>query len=318
MRVQTHYDNLKVAPNATQEVIRDAYVVLADKYSPSRKPGSAEAVRILLLVNTAYEVLSDPKKRRRHDLWIQEQERASTTPDAEFGWRADAETPSTASRRRAQFLAALSDVGAHIHRRSSLYVLAAIAVGAWATSKFETVQLEPSRPYLPTLTVASTGTSSNVPLSERSHQERGDTTPALASYVRPPNAPNGAAWPRSAGYVNGYSRLSTNGLSTVTIDNGLSGSDVFVKLVSLGDKSDRPVRAFFIPDGKIFTLKHITAGSYDIRYEDLSNGDLWRTDEFSLQETPSNKGTQYSDVTMTLYKVPYGNMQTYPISASQF
>ena len=317
MRVHTHYDNLKVARDASPEIIRAAYLVLVDRYSPRRHPESTEAARVLLLVNTAYEVLSNPERRRQHDLWIHEQERGSA-PDAEFS-----QQPGSVMAPKLawwfQFASKVSAAGAHLRRRWSLFLLAAIAVGVWATYKPQPTQTEPAKPYVQNLVVAPAGGVSDTPQFEHMGQERAAQTPVhAASYVRPPHAPNGAPWPNAAGYVDGYRRLHIHGLSTVTIDNGQSTSDVFVKLVSLGGSTDRPVRAFYIPSGGIFTLTHITAGSYDIRYDDLSNGSLWRTDPFELQETPEEDSTQYSKLTMTLYKVPNGNMQIHPISASQF
>jgi DnaJ-class molecular chaperone len=79
-RVHTHYDNLKVARNAPQEVIRAAYKSLSQKYHPDRNPGNPDASRIMSLINTSYEVLSDPVKRKQHDEWIRQQE--GTEPDS--------------------------------------------------------------------------------------------------------------------------------------------------------------------------------------------------------------------------------------------
>lgn len=69
-RIHTHYDNLKVARDAPPEVIRAAYKTLSQKYHPDRHGNSAEAIRIIQIINTAYAVLSDPAKRREHDDWI--------------------------------------------------------------------------------------------------------------------------------------------------------------------------------------------------------------------------------------------------------
>lgn len=73
-RVHTHYDNLKVARNAPPEVIRAAYKTLSQKYHPDRNPDSREAIRIIQIINLAYEVLSDPVKRQEHDEWIERTE----------------------------------------------------------------------------------------------------------------------------------------------------------------------------------------------------------------------------------------------------
>ena len=73
-QLHTHYDNLKVARNAPPEVIRAAYKTLSQKYHPDRNRNSADAIRIIQIINVAYEVLSDPVKRQEHDEWISRME----------------------------------------------------------------------------------------------------------------------------------------------------------------------------------------------------------------------------------------------------
>lgn len=79
-RIHTHYDNLKVARNAPQEVIRAAYKSLSQKYHPDRNGGSAAANRIIQIINASYEALSDPAKRREHDEWIARMEAEGGDP----------------------------------------------------------------------------------------------------------------------------------------------------------------------------------------------------------------------------------------------
>lgn len=74
-RLHTHYDNLKIARDAPPEVIKAAYKSLSVKFHPDRNPGDAEAARIMRIINRSYAVLSDPDKRREHDLWIERRER---------------------------------------------------------------------------------------------------------------------------------------------------------------------------------------------------------------------------------------------------
>lgn len=142
--------------------------------------------------------------------------------------------------------------------------------------------------------------------------------PARAAYVRPYAAPNGQPWPSVAGYVPGYPIYNASGLSTVTVDNGRNDSDVFVKLIHLAGGQAYIVRQFYIPAFGAFTLRTVTAGLYDIRYRDLNSGLLSRSEAFTLQETPSYDGVRFSNLTVTLYKVPNGNMQTYRISEEEF
>jgi len=141
---------------------------------------------------------------------------------------------------------------------------------------------------------------------------------AKPNHVRPETAPNGSSWPNSAAYVGGYKKLHTDGLSSVTVDNSINDSDVFVKLVALTAKDAYPVRVFFIPAYSKFKVSNVSSGRYDIRYRDLGNGGLAKSESFALEETSTYNGTRYSDMTMTLYKVRNGNMQTYDIPESEF
>ena len=104
----------------------------------------------------------------------------------------------------------------------------------------------------------------------------------------------------------------------MTVDNTQNDSDVFVKLVSLSDVAASPVRQFFIPAYGKFTVRKVTSGNYDVRYRDLSSGSLSRSESFNLEETRTTEGTQFSNITMTLYKIHNGNMQTYGLSEAEF
>lgn len=142
--------------------------------------------------------------------------------------------------------------------------------------------------------------------------------PSKPSYVRPVKTPNGEAWPATAAYVRGFPIDHADGLSRVTVDNSQNDSDVFVKLVSLDGQNAFPVRSFFIPSHGSFTLNEVTAGRYDIRYRDLDSGHLSRSEQFDLEEVQEYNGTRYSNMTLTLYKVHNGNMQTFSLSEDEF
>jgi len=73
-KIHTHYDNLKVSRHAPQEVIRAAYKALSQKYHPDKNQGDERAARIMAIVNTAYNILSDPMRRKEHDDWIAAEE----------------------------------------------------------------------------------------------------------------------------------------------------------------------------------------------------------------------------------------------------
>ncbi len=66
-----YYTILQVDPRAEPEVIQAVYRRLAAKHHPDVDP-SPEAMERMKLLNAAYEVLSDPVKRREHDMsWLQ-------------------------------------------------------------------------------------------------------------------------------------------------------------------------------------------------------------------------------------------------------
>jgi hypothetical protein len=60
------YAVLGVLPDAEQEVIRAVYLALAKKYHPDSS-GNADGAEKLKEINAAYEVLSDPAKRKAYD-----------------------------------------------------------------------------------------------------------------------------------------------------------------------------------------------------------------------------------------------------------
>ena len=64
---EDYYGLLGVAKGATEAEIKSAYRKLAMKHHPDRNPGDKKAEEQFRKINSAYEVLSDPKKRQMYD-----------------------------------------------------------------------------------------------------------------------------------------------------------------------------------------------------------------------------------------------------------
>jgi hypothetical protein len=138
-------------------------------------------------------------------------------------------------------------------------------------------------------------------------------------YVRPTTADNGAPFPTESGYIDNYPILFDDGYSTITVDNSQNGSDVYVKLSSVDAQTKTLVRVFFIRAGDKFTAEKVRAGNYTVRYRDLNSGAVSRMEKsFNLQETSTESGIQFSQLRLTLYKVPNGNTHLEPISEDEF
>lgn len=295
---RTHYDNLKVARTAPPEVIAAAYRALSKQLHPDINKGGPQADQAMRIVNASYAVLSDPAKRRDHDDWIRTKEEEQRTSSGG--------SDKTENTHRAS-VSAPSKSNAFIRHVSSFWALYLIA-GVVGIGYFSD-QSPPAPSGLPQYVASPSNEVADGLLP---------TTPVAPPYARPSAAPNGKAWPTAPAYVTGYSISRTNGLSQLTIDNQSNSTDMFVKLVALDVNKTVPIRYAYIPAHQAFTMHNIRSGHYDIRYMDLSDGSLSRSESFELKEIRDALGVNYSVTTMTLYKVSNGNMQTYPLAPNEF
>ena len=332
--VHTHYQTLKVTEDAPDDVIRAAYLALARRYHPENTPGNHAATsRVPAPIEGSYAVLSDPVKRRDHDAWIASRringptDTAANVPDAPT---ANGSPRTNTSPQTGRLLGTLRSIVANVCALPLAFVYFAglratvsviLLVGFYAFFKIAPPptggpysQTAPDTAVTPLLAAANAASVIGDPFADLPITR----TPESAASSDLATAPNGSPWPTSAGYVRGYRVGARGGLSRVTVDNTGNGSAVYVKLVKLGGPTAFPVRHFYIPAYRSLAIRSVLPGEYDVRYRDLSSGALARSESFRLDETPTNDGIRYSSLTLTLYTVRNGNMQTYPLAESEF
>ena len=299
-KIHTHYDNLKVARGAPQEVIRAAYKALSQKYHPDKNPGDEKAARIMAVVNSAYNTLSDPVRRKEHDEWIAAEEwevewLESTHADEVPGGGEPDRGAAQPRRYRASrdpkwwmglgaCFAAGCAVGAFVMTQQQLLPVALAAapqaalrainpVPAPATPSGASVALAEARPET---AVDSWAAVRPAP------PPSGAQALAVTQLVVPPRthdceadlytltAPNGEPWPAASGYVEGYPVGNLGGEMQVQVDNTANSSPVFVKVYDLDRRAN--VRHAWVAAHESLTIDKLAAGKYEVRYQNIEAG----------------------------------------------
>ncbi|HZV97376.1 MAG TPA: DnaJ domain-containing protein [Methylophilaceae bacterium] len=338
-KIITHYDNLRVAPNASAEEIRASYKALCQKYHPDKNPDDAQAAKKFIIINAAYEVLSDPLKRRDHDDWIALHEVHRFKP---YRAAQPAPKPNAKPRPEANFEPKGPQHGAmppippaeapqNSKRRTAIKLMAATALalcfmGMLAWGLLEQLEADRSIKGLSYEPIPLSTTSKHVALAPHPGIEphmleaepaKSDAATGSGQYARAETAPNGMAWPAQAGYLAGFPRLNMEGGSRVTVDNSRNNYDVHVKLVYL-ETVPYPVRHLFIPAAGKFTIRKLNPGTYDLRFRDLTSGKLVRSEPFVLQELNQEQGIEYSNLTIALQEPAKGSKRAFSLTESDF
>jgi len=292
-KIHTHYDNLKVARMAPQEVIRAAYKALSQKYHPDKNPGDEKAARIMAIVNTAYTALNDPVRRKEHDEWIAAEEWEVAWVEStrhEEGARAG----SGADWQHQDGHGAAAQPHAHrspLARVARRYFALLLAAGLGAGVALGMAVPERVLPLIgmaPAVPKPDPAASRPDDVLAAAHVDLLDTSggaapkigvlattglviAALASdcnhVLQAAAAPNGEPWPERSGYVPGYPQANTGKQMQVFIDNSANPAPVFVKIYDLDRNAN--VRHIYIRAGETWNVSELAAGKYEVRYQDV-------------------------------------------------
>jgi hypothetical protein len=305
-KIHTHYDNLKVARLAPKEVIRAAYKALSQKYHPDKNPGDEKAARIMAILNSAYNTLSDPVRRKEHDEWIAAEEweidwlestRAEDVRDrqradaAANGWEphhVDGPEPYKATRDPKWWFglgacfAAGCVVGVLVMERPKMVPVALASVmnarpDPAAARADPIIELHPepaidswavSRPILPD--APSREARPDIKALAVTQLIVPDRTPDCETELHSLAAPNGEPWPAKSGYVDGYPVGNRGEEMQVLVDNTGNSSPVFVKVYDL-DRRSNVRHAFVLARGSL-AIEKLAAGKYEVRYQNIDVG----------------------------------------------
>jgi hypothetical protein len=302
-KIHTHYDNLKVARKAPQEVIRAAYKALSQKYHPDKNPGDEKAARIMAVVNSAYDTLSDPVRRKEHDDWIASEEwevewLESDRHDERDGrhevvqqWSED-EVEKSRSRYRAArdpkwwgamlvFTALGCVLGVLVSTQPQILpdVLASAQAPVASANAASVPRPEPAPG--PVAEEDDPWATNDARRYELPHASPVRAL-AVTQLVIPPQeqdcemdlhslqAPNGAPWPQETGYLAGYP-LANEGIDMqLVIDNSGNVAPVFVKVYDIDRRSN--VRHLYVRARETMTVDKLLAGKYEVRYQNVEIG----------------------------------------------
>jgi hypothetical protein len=304
-KIHTHYDNLKVARLAPQEVIRAAYKALSQKYHPDKNPGDEKAARIMAILNSAYGILSDPVRRKEHDEWIAAEEweiewLESTHDDGSkhrdaAAWEprpVDAPPPYRFRRDWRVWFALAGTFAAGCVAGLFIMQQPRVVSGAWAsavfganavarTAELKPVPVKPDSPELrgdPILDSWAVGKAS-APDSVQPPDIKALAVTELVVPARAPDcdtelhtlvAPNGETWPAASGYVDGFPVGNKGDEMQVEINNSANSSAVFIKLYDLDRRSN--VRHAYVLPHESLTIDKLSAGKYEVRYQNVDVG----------------------------------------------
>jgi hypothetical protein len=324
--LRTHYDNLKVARDAPLEVIEAAYWKLMQRLRPdqNRGPGAKRALRI---VNAAYEVLSDPEKRQKHDMWIRGAEAfEGGTVVRRLGLKLTGlvkHYPATLTWRTQRMYLALKQ------KRMLVAMISVATALAYSYSEFKVVDVSPQPRMASSVAVPQANLE---PVPSNFSASMAPLTGIVGAPVIKPRirdkpqstkkflkcALNEQRWPATSGYLPNGASPPENGESIISIDNSAGNFDAFVKLVVDPEGRKRSVAWIFVKARGYFTTAGLGPGAYALYFQDVASCAASRSPTFQLRQYDTSDAVHYSQYQITLYTRVDGNIHMRSIGQDEF
>jgi hypothetical protein len=299
-KIHTHYDNLKVSRMAPQEVIRAAYKALSQKYHPDKNPGDEKAARIMAILNSAYDTLSDTQRRREHDEWIAaeewEIEWLESTRNEDRGdkprhdsdrWNPEAvddAQPSPSPLRKWKWWGGLAGclvvgwIGGTMASESAL-LEAALGGKVRGGARDEPQRVAKAEPrdawaghqtFYPEADTSPAPKGAPVKVVAMSQIVLPGITPDCEAESQTLVAPNGEPWPANSGYIEGFTIGNRGDDIQLMVDNANNASAVFIKVYDVERRAN--VRYAYVQAHDKLMVDKLSNGKYEIRYQNLDLG----------------------------------------------
>lgn len=334
-RTLTHYEQLKVARDASPEQIKKAYRKLAQQLHPDRNPAPDASDR-MCIINASHDVLADAAKRaaydaqlayeeqRARDAYLRSRQLQTAGARAASAYAAAAPATRPVQTRAAQSntsQAAPSSKAARRKRRRSVLRWALVFMIFCGAGVWMGYDPNAGKAYVPTeaLPVAHSWVKP-APVPEPAEAPVGNpiklVDPAQPECVIPDLDPMGAPWPQKAGYVKDMPLRKDNGWSQIIIDNTGGESAVYAKVTDAVGRN--AFRHAFIPAGAVFAFSKMDAGLYLLKYKMLNTGCAFASNRILLEETPMGSQVKSSVYKLTLRKLQNRNSQFSNLKNDQF
>lgn len=311
-KIHTHYDNLMVSRNAPFAVIQASYRTLSKKFHPDTS-NTDDSLRVMKIINTSYEVLSDSEKRRVYDIQLRELERMANNLNSEYKSKQPQRELSSFAKflmrhpvLRMLFFSVAYTLSVILrYPRSSIVTF--VIVFIWISSLTNSPKSNTKSYVAP-----------NKVNSRYSNNDRSMKLEQRGAYQRPELAPNNALWPNESGYLYGFKKLNMEGKSTIQIENLQNENDFYVKLIDTSSATPMTVRHFLVKGGQSFTISDVSKGKYRLMYLDIDGGNLTKSEEFEIKQELVGRYIKADRMKVTLYKVKNGNFYTEGIDFDEF